>query len=89
MRNEGDVMQNSYEKFTAEQSEIQGQVCHRGLVAVPKFGDVCKVLWPRKPAAHIAAIAGRDERTAKRWLSGEFEPPVAVVIAVLQKMFER
>jgi hypothetical protein len=56
---------------------------------VPKFGDVCRLLWPRNTAAHIAAIGKRDERTAKRWLSGEYEPPVAVLLAVVNKMFER
>jgi hypothetical protein len=44
-----------------------------------RFGDVCRLLWPDKTAACIATIAGRDERTAKRWLSGEYEPPVVCV----------
>lgn len=52
-----------------------------------KFGAVAKVLWPHKTAANIAAIAGRDERTAARWLSGEFEPPLVVVMAVLNETF--
>jgi hypothetical protein len=43
-------------------------------------------LWPDKTAAHIAAIAGHDERTAKRWLSGECRPPVKLVLAVLNEM---
>lgn len=59
------------------------------LVPAPKFGAVCRLLWPHKTAAHLAAIAGRDERTAKRWLAGEYEPPVAVLVAVINKMFER
>lgn len=59
------------------------------VVPPPKFGAVCKLLWPEKTAAHIASIAGRDERTAKRWLSGEYEPPVVVLLAVINKMFER
>lgn len=59
------------------------------IVPPPKFGDVCRLLWPDKAAAHIACIAGRDERTAKRWLKGEFEPPVVVVLAVMAKMFAR
>lgn len=52
-----------------------------------KFGSVAKVLWPHKTAANIAAIAGRDERTASRWLSGEFEPPLVVVLAVVNEIF--
>lgn len=59
------------------------------IVPPPKFGDVCRLLWPHKTAAELASIAKRDERTAKRWLSGEFEPPICVVIAVFAKMFER
>ena len=59
------------------------------IVTPPLFGDVCRLLWPCKTAAQIAAIAGRDERTAKRWLAGEYEPPVVVILAVINKMFER
>ena len=59
------------------------------LVPAPKFGAVCKLLWPEKTAAHLAALSGRDERTAKRWLAGEYEPPVVVLMAVIIKMFER
>lgn len=53
----------------------------------PIFSDVAKLLWPHKTAAKLAAIAKRDERTASRWLSGEFEPPISIVLAVNQKIF--
>lgn len=53
------------------------------------FRAVAKVLWPFKTAAHLAAIARVDERTANRWLSGEHEPPVCIVIAVVEKTFGR
>jgi hypothetical protein len=71
--------------------EIQGHFVQGRdtVVPPPKFGAVCKLLWPLKTAAQLAAISGRDERTAKRWLSGEYEPPVVVLLAVMQKMFER
>lgn len=71
--------------------EMQGHFVPGRDKIVPafKFGAVCKVLWPEKTAACLAAIADRDERTAKRWLSGEFEPPIRIVLAVMQKMFER
>jgi hypothetical protein len=52
-------------------------------IVTRKFGAVARVLWPHKTAAHVAAIAGRDERTAKRWLAGEFEIPASVIIAVI------
>lgn len=55
-------------------------------VTPPKFASVCRMLWPDKTAAHIAAIAGHDERTAKRWLSGECRPPVKLVLAVLNEL---
>jgi hypothetical protein len=54
-----------------------------------KFGAVAKVLFPDKAAAHLAAIGGADERTAKRWISGEYEPPTSVVIACVQEMLRR
>lgn len=71
--------------------EIQGQFVQGRdtVVPPPKFGAVCKLLWPSKTAAELAAIGKRDERTAKRWLSGEYEPPIIVLVAVINKMFER
>lgn len=68
-------------------TELQGQFRPgRDKIVTRKFGAVAKVLWPEKTAAHIASIAGADERTAKRWLAGEFEPPTSVVIACMQEM---
>lgn len=51
-----------------------------------KFADVAKVLWPKKPAAHLAGIAGVNMRTAERWLSGECEPPAVVIAATICEM---
>lgn len=59
------------------------------LVSPSKFQAVAKVLWPFKTAAHLAAIAGTTERAASRWLSGEFEPPVCIVLAVMDETFKR
>jgi len=42
-----------------------------------------------KPSAQLAAIGGRDQRTAERWLRGEFEPPMVVVLKLIEMMFER
>lgn len=58
------------------------------IVRPRKFGAVAKVLWPFKTAAHVAAIAGRDERTAARWLSGEFEPPAIVIAHIILEMMK-
>lgn len=52
-----------------------------------KFAAVAKTLWPNKTAAHLAAIAGTSERTATRWLSGKFEPPNCIVLAVIAETF--
>jgi len=51
-----------------------------------KFGAVAKLLWPVKTANELAFIAKTDERTAKRWLRGEHEPPLSVVLAVIHEM---
>lgn len=68
--------------------ELQGRFADgRPKLVTRKFGAIAKLLWPHKTAAHIAAIAGRDERTAKRWLSGEFDPPMIVVVATMKEIF--
>lgn len=59
------------------------------IVSVCKFGIVAKALWPLKTAATIGAIAGKDERTGARWLSGEFEPPGIVLAAIMLEMTKR
>lgn len=84
-------MRSAYEERVDGAREIEGQLLsgRDTLVPPPKFGAVCRLLWPEKTSACLAAIGKRDERTAKRWLSGEYEPPVVVLLAVMQKMFER
>lgn len=37
----------------------------------------------------VASIAGADERTAKRWLAGEFEPPAIVIAAIIVEITKR
>lgn len=54
-----------------------------------KFGPVARLLWPNKTAAHLAAIARTNERTAWRWLSGEFEPPAIVIAAIIVEITKR
>jgi len=83
-------MRSNYEERVAEARKIEGRLSSGRDVFVhtTKFAAVCKVLFD-KPAAELAVIGNRDERTAKRWLSGEFEPPNAVVLAVMQEIFKR
>lgn len=75
----------------ASASEIARQESRRPdkIVGRFKFAAVARVLWPIKTAAALAAIAGRDQRTAERWLSGEFEPPYVIVEAVMHETFKR
>lgn len=71
-------------------TEIQGQfVPGRDNIVTCRFAVAARALWPFKTAAHLAAIAGRDERTAKRWLSGEFEPPNCVIAAIIAEITKR
>lgn len=58
-------------------------------LSVSKFGPVAKLIWPEKTAAAIAHIAGKEIRTAERWLSGEFEPPAIVIAAIIVEITKR
>lgn len=59
------------------------------IVSAGRFAVVAKALWPIKTAATIGAIAGKDERTGARWLSGEFEPPGIVLAAIITEITRR
>jgi hypothetical protein len=74
---------------TARETERRIRQGTDKIVSVGKFGIVAKALWPVKTAAQLAAISKRDERTAARWLSGEFEPPYPVIEAVMHEIFWR
>ena len=70
--------------------EIQGQFRPgHDKIVTRKFGLVARVIWPDKTAANLAAIAGSDERTAKRWLAGEYEPPAIVIAAIIVEITKR
>jgi hypothetical protein len=80
-------MQGTFHKGVEEQREIERQLRQGDDKIVScRFGVVAKALWPFKTAAHLAAIAGRDERTASRWLSGEYEPPNIIILAILTEI---
>lgn len=82
-------MRSVYEEQIGEATKIERQL-RQGtdkIVRRNKFGPVAKVLWPLKTAAELATIAKKDERTAARWLSGEFEPPYVIVEATMNKIF--
>ena len=83
-------MRGVLEAARAEQSSIARQLRQGADRLVSrKFGPVAKLLWPDKTAAHLAAIADTNERTAWRWLSGEYEPPAIVIAAVIVEITKR
>ncbi len=70
--------------------EIQGQFRPAvDKIVSRKFGAVAKVLWPIKTAAQLAAIADSNERTAARWIAGEFEPPAIIIAAIIVEITGR
>jgi len=81
-------MRSVYEERVAEARLIERQI-RQGAdkIVSRKFGRVAKFLWPLKTAAHLASVARVNERTAARWLSGEFEPPYCVVEATMHEIF--
>lgn len=83
-------MHNVYEVRIAEATAIERQI-RQGTdkIVSRNFGRVAKLLWPFKTAAHLAAISKTNERTAARWLSGEFDPPYSIVEATMHEIFGR
>ena len=83
------VMRGTYEQLSTEQTEIARRL-RRGTdkIVGRKFGAVAKVLWPANTAAELASIAQTSTRTAERWMSGEFDPPICIVEAVIHETFK-
>lgn len=80
-------MANTSRVLEFRSTKTEGRDCQIGDKIVPRrFSAVAHVLWPVKTAACLAAIAKCDERTAKRWLRGEHEPPLSVILAVIHEM---
>lgn len=74
----------------ASAGEIHRQECRAPTkLSVSKFGPVAKLIWPLKTAATLASIAGTNQRTAERWLSGEFDPPGVVIAALIVEITKR
>lgn len=72
-------------------TELQGrfQPGRDSLVTPLKWVGVARHLWPKKTAAHLASITGKDERTGKRYLAGDYEPPGAIIAAIVAELFKR
>ncbi len=83
-------MRTVYERELANATKIERHICQEGgKIVVNHFPPVARMLWPFKTAAELAAITNTNERTAQRWLSGEHEPPNVIVLAVMNKIFDR
>ena len=83
-------MRTQFGNPVATAIEIQGQFRPgKDKIVRRKFGAVAKVLWPVNTDAHVASIADADVRTARRWLSGEYEPPAIVIAAVIVEITKR
>jgi len=83
------VMDRSSQGSHEASTQNEGHSRHRGDKFVPrKFAVIARALWPRKTAAHIAAIAHVTERTGKRILRGEADVPGKVATEVLKEMYE-
>lgn len=54
-----------------------------------KFREVCKIIWPEGTERTLALIGGVDDRTARRWLAGETEPPALIYAAILSELTKR
>ena len=62
------------------------------IVPPPNWAECARRWWPNKTALILAQIAkpgATDDRQAKRWLAGEFEPPGAVMAVLHAKLYER
>ena len=83
-------MHSTFGNSQAVASEIGGHF-RQGTdkIVSRKFGAVAKILWPHKTAAHLAVIANTNERTAARWLAGEFEPPAIIISAIIIEITKR
>lgn len=84
-------MRHVYGNAFATTTEMQGRcVPDRDILVPPfKWAAFARHCWPQKTAAYLAALGGKDERTAKRWLAGEFEPPNAVMLALIGELMKR
>lgn len=84
-------MRTVYEREIANARAIEGQISsgHDKIVPPQNWVVFARHCWPDKTAFHLADIGKSNERTAKRWMAGEFEPPNAVMCALIAKLFER
>lgn len=83
-------MRTVYEREIASAAKIEGRIATGldGFVQSP-VGPVCKVLWPSKTDAHVAAICGCDPRNARRYMVGEIPIPSILLAAIVVEITRR
>lgn len=86
-------MRSVFGNADAVAREIGGRFCPSGkgedeYVQSP-VGPVCRVLWPEKTDANVAAICGCDPRNARRYLSGELPIPEVLIAAINVRLVQR
>ncbi len=82
----GCVMPESLRFLRIQATGEQGTIVPRCSPKGRKFGQVARVLWPRKTAAELAWRARVTERAAKYWISGQREPSAAAIAAIIAEM---
>lgn len=53
------------------------------------FGEVCRLVWPDKPDAAIAALVGCTDRQARDYLAERAPAPFIVYLAILIAIMPR
>lgn len=80
-------MRSVYEERLAEASEIERTLVQgNARLCSPIFGNVCKAIWPVKPAEQLAARVGCSVRTAAYEISGERHPSAQSLLVVIAAM---
>lgn len=83
-------MRTVYEREIANAAKIEGRIASGSDGFVQSLvGPVCKVLWPDKTDAHVAAVCGCDPRNARRYMSGEIPIPSILLAAIVVKISAR
>jgi|GEM_PF-3158839 len=73
----------------AEAREIERSIL-RGTATIcrPKFGRVCKALWPYKTAEELATRTKRSVRAAGYEISGEQEPSARSLVVLINEIMD-
>jgi hypothetical protein len=86
-------MHGTLQNRVDEAREIGGRPCPNApsadRIVRTIVGRICKIIWPDKTDAHVAAICGCDPRNARRYLSGELPIPAVLLAAINVELVKR